>query len=597
MCVYKVIYSQSRLGFSLTTHKPGSSAIGSQETRKVCPQETRGKEYGKTDDNQQHEARPNTSQSETRPESQLEKVPAICSICDIDNEITETFTNDLDGDINVSSSSAKSKLNSIPIGRGFKMAHLNIVSIPKHINEVRISMANQHLDLMAFNETRLDSIISNNEVKIQGYDVVRKDRSRKGGGVCIYLRNSINYLNRNDLVPVDLEAVCLEIIKPNSRPFVVVAVYRPPDSSSDFFEYFENLVKVIDNEDKELFILGDLNCDLLKATPDQPTKKLLSLLELYQLSQLIKEPTRITRTSSTLLDHFVTSNPEKITISGVVHTGVSDHSLIFAIRKINISPKIKATTIQIRNMKKFNEQHFLEDLMKQPWEQLYVLEDDPNAMWLFWKKLFMEVLDVHAPLQHKRVKSKKVPWLTKDLKEHIRNRDKLKKKAMITKTEIDWSKYKHARNMVNIKIRKVKSDYYQRMIADQKHNPKKAWKIINNLLGRNSKDRTVNELTINGNNTVVPDEIADGFNNYFTNIGENLADSMSNSEQNFADYVKITNARFTSFETISVDKVINLLNGLSNSKATGIDNISIKILKIASPVISTSITHIFNQLF
>ena len=66
-------------------------------------------------------------------------------------------------------------------------------------------------DIIAFNETRLDLSISDGEVKIYGYDLIRKDRTRKGGGVCIFLRSSINYQNRSDLVPNDLEGVCLKI--------------------------------------------------------------------------------------------------------------------------------------------------------------------------------------------------------------------------------------------------------------------------------------------------------------------------------------------------------------------------------------------------
>ena len=85
-----------------------------------------------------------------------------------------------------------------------------------------------------------------------------------------------------------------------------------------------------------MFILGDLNCDMLKADSDSniPTKKIKSLYELYQLTQLINEATRVTMTTTSLIDHIVTNTPEKISDSGVIHTGIiSDHSLVFAIKK------------------------------------------------------------------------------------------------------------------------------------------------------------------------------------------------------------------------------------------------------------------------
>ena len=72
----------------------------------------------------------------------------------------------------------------------------------------------------------------------------------------------------------------LEIIKPHSQPFIVASVYRPPNSSVEFLTSFENLIKAVDNENKELHILGDLNGDLSKTIPDQPTKKLKLLYEL-----------------------------------------------------------------------------------------------------------------------------------------------------------------------------------------------------------------------------------------------------------------------------------------------------------------------------
>ena len=157
-----------------------------------------------------------------------------------------------------------------------------------------------------------------------------------------------------------------------------------------------------------MYILGDLNCDMLKTDEDSsvPTKKIKTLYELYQLSQLIDEATQVTMTTSSLIDHIIVTNkPEKISDSGVIHTGLSDHSLVFAIRKISVVKK-QEKKVEIRNMKKF-----VEDLRRQPWENVYFFGEDPNAMWEIWKT-FLEVLDNHAPLQHKKIRTKKVPWIT-----------------------------------------------------------------------------------------------------------------------------------------------------------------------------------------
>ena len=177
----------------------------------------------------------------------------------------------------------------------------------------------------------------------------------------------------------------------------------------------------------------------------------------------------------------------------------------------------------------------------------------------------------------------------------MNKRDKLKRKAIITNLENDWLIYKKTRNKVNIELRNSKKDYYSTKIAGDRSNPKEAWKTINNLLGRQSKSTTVNELKLNESSLTNPKDIAEGFNDYFSNIGTNLASKIGTSNCNFETYVEKVKSEYTAFQPVTVNLVYQLLSGLSAKKATGVDKISSKIIKIASPSISDSLTHIFNQ--
>ena len=91
------------------------------------------------------------------------------------------------------------------------MAMLNIASLLKHRDEILLLLHDKKLDVLALNETRLDSSISDDLMNIEGYDILRSDRKKNGGGVCIYDMCHVNYENRPDLIPNDLEAVSLEI--------------------------------------------------------------------------------------------------------------------------------------------------------------------------------------------------------------------------------------------------------------------------------------------------------------------------------------------------------------------------------------------------
>ena len=140
------------------------------------------------------------------------------------------------------------------------------------------------IDVLAINETKIDSSVNDNEIHLPGFEVVRKDRSvngRSGGGVCIYLRNNINYQIRNDLYDDQLECVVIEIIRPHSRPFIVSTWYKPPNSPQDIFRQFESLVDKVDSEQKDFYFLGDLNCNMHDGSNIHNSSILTNILDIY----------------------------------------------------------------------------------------------------------------------------------------------------------------------------------------------------------------------------------------------------------------------------------------------------------------------------
>jgi len=100
---------------------------------------------------------------------------------------------------------------------------------------------------------------------------------------------------------------------------------------------------------------------------------LTNILDIYGLSQLILEPSRITPTSSTMIDLCTTNSPEKISKAGVAHLDISDHSLVFMTLKICYERTGSHRTIETRAFKNFNHRHFLEDVAQLPWSQRFFL--------------------------------------------------------------------------------------------------------------------------------------------------------------------------------------------------------------------------------
>jgi hypothetical protein len=111
--------------------------------------------------------------------------------------------------------------------------------------------------------------------------------------------------------------------------------------------------------------------------------------------------------------------------------------------------------------------------------------------------------------------------------------------------------------------------------AGQKCNPKNAWKSINHLLGKQSKHEIVNKLNLGENILNNPTNIAEGFNEYFSNIGPDLASKINMSNNNFETYLEKAKSEIAAFQLISINDV---LHGLSSNKATGIIKFHVKLL-------------------
>ena len=146
-------------------------------------------------------------------------------------------------------------------------------------------------------------------------------------------------------------------------------------------------------------------------------------------------------------------------------------------------------------------------------------------------------------------------------------------------------------------MRKAKSTYFRTKITQCSYlkDMKKSWSIINSLLGKGGKSSTIAEFIIDNHSVSDPSLIAEELNNYFINIGPTLAAECCSSTERNADISNATNldTRFC-FSPISITTTLNNLNKLKTSKATGLDKIPAKSLKISSTIIAPSLTYIFN---
>ena len=309
-------------------------------------------------------------------------------------------------------------------------------------------------------------------------------------------------------------------------------------------------------------------------------------MDIYGLTQLITEPTRVTQHSRTLIDLCLTNSPDKISNSGVVDIGISDHCAIFLTRKISHFRSFVHKTAEVRQLKNFNEDEFLRDLRMNEWNRVSIL-NNPNEMWNSWKHLLMSVIDKHAPLKTKRIRNNRSPWITNELVGEIHKRDFLKKKATSTNDPLIWKEFKDARNRVNNSIKKAKRKYFSEKLDASKCDTRKTWRLINELQSRQCKSTKVSQIKSGHQVFTSPEDIAEAFNNHFTSISQTLAREIPTVDTVPLYYVK-PSYRVFSFERINVQEVVNLVKGidgpyfdcLSNTCSTRITNTIVRQIQI-----------------
>ena len=171
-------------------------------------------------------------------------------------------------------------------------------------------------------------------------------------------------------------------------------------------------------EDKEITILGDLNCDFLKSASH--TTQLLDILAENNLQQLINKPARITSGGESLIDVMITSCEAGHWETGCEDCCLSDHQMIYGIKtEVTNSDGNMLNISQYRAFHKCDKMAFQRDLENVPWQVLETF-DDIDDRWYHWKQLFISILDEHVPLKMVRCRRKQVSWISEEMREMMK---------------------------------------------------------------------------------------------------------------------------------------------------------------------------------
>ena len=474
--------------------------------------------------------------------------------------------------------------NCWPSRDGLRIGHLNINHVYSKITDVITTLSNsgRPFHIFGFSESRLTTNMPSCVLYIPGYTILRRDsKAANETGLIIYISNVLSYKHMSHLDQPGIEATWLEISTSKSTPILLGYCYRNPASRVDWIHDFTTTMDNVAFESKEIILLGDFNIDLQKSNP-----KWTNNLDTYNLHQLIKSPTRLTHNYSTLIDHIYVSETKNAVETYVPISNISDHYPVCVRgqkkkkkKKSAKIPKIGHKVIRYRCFSSFSEQSFLLDLSSSPLNMVYNKTDPDDAL-DFWIDTFVTIYDKHAPYKHKRLKSFPKPkWFSKELQEAIYLRDFLKSHGQHEES-------KNLRNAIHSHKRAAKKRYVQELLSD-KNNSRSTWTAINQLTNNtsNPKHQVTNNIS------------AEQLNDHFSTIAEKIVTSNpeNNSLDKFQEFCLSKNIQ-SKFDIplMTVTEVCNAFKYLKQAGTRDLDGLDTKILRLAAPLITNTLTYVFN---
>ena len=510
---------------------------------------------------------------------------------------------------------------------GLKIMHWNAGGgfLKNKMGELESVIQKYHPHVFGISESVFRENHDINDVSVAGYDVYfsksLENPTINLSRLSVFVHKDVQKVKvRHDLMDNDFSSIWLEIGLLRQKPLLVGNIYREwqylgqndnisltTGAQFDRFSKFVGKWETAIEDSSECHLLGDMNLNFLEynknAIPfnsqSYKLRKLINLMfeRIFPLGvvQCVTSATRISQNNENSgLDHYFTTEPNKLSEVQTIANGSSDHKIIFATRFSKIVPRHERI-IRKRSFKNFDNAEFLKRVRNICWWNLYSSTDVDEVVKILSNEI-SNILDDLAPLKTFQVRSNYAPWLSVSSKQWIKFRDSALETAASSRLQADWAIYKKLRNKVTNLLKTEKKNWQKSKLVKLAGDSANIWKLAKSWLGWTSGGPP-RQLCVNGVMINKPIEIAETLNEFFINKVNNIVNRLPKSHYDPLKLVrKIMTNKSCTFKLSSVhpDDVEKIISQLKNSKACGLDNIGCSVIKLAKPELVPALTHAVN---
>ena len=451
--------------------------------------------------------------------------------------------------------------------------------------------------------------------ELDGYNFFSSPTKAEKGGAILYVKDHFISKRRSDLEkifykPKQLESVFVEICNRNKKNLIIGCIYRHPSMDLNLFntDFLSSLLHKLDNENKQLSLIGDFNINLMNSNSNSDTASFFERISSSLLVPHIIFPTRCTSFSNTLIDNiFSNSTNFQDGISGNLTVAISDHLPQFLFINHEASAQASSSSPKfIRDSVKFNKEDFLLDFLSINFDDILKKNSDPNTSFNLCLDQIDTLIDRHLPLRKmskKETKTSSKPWITPGICNSIKRRDALYRKYLRTKNPIIKNnlkdEYKTLRNSILSVCKASKKSHYTEFFNRNSNNIKLTWEGIQQIINlKSKKSSTPSCISVNDNIVSDENDMANSFNEFFTSVADKLKEKIyKNKDNNFKKYLgNGCNKTFFIHPTTN-QEVIDVINKLNGNKASGPHSIPHKILMLIYKTFSIILSKLINLSF
>lgn len=365
-----------------------------------------------------------------------------------------------------------------------------------------------------------------------------------------------------------------------------------------FNDNLDKLLHELSTLKHDTYIFLDSNINLLKIDTDMTANQYMNTIHERGFLLTNMKATRMTGTSSTLIDNILTNSKNPSLVSGSLIVDLSDHWMTFIqpnISKTRAKPKkVKRRLINNENLTRFKN-----SLQALNWDEVLNSTEVDDCYSKFWS-LFNTLYDLNFPwvtAKFNKNVHKISEFMTQGLLTSRKTKLSLLKLSLTEPTETNRNKYRQYRNIFNTLIRTSKKLHIDNKIKRDAKNPKQLWDTLKDLTSSKSGNTTINSIkTTNGTIITDPAAMAEEFNTFFASAGRNVHDSVNPISKDPVEFLPQRENPPPEIQLIEISqgRLISIINEMEPKSSNDINGLNTKLIKYVKYEIATPLVHLFN---